>query len=164
MIDDVWRRLTNLAEQANAELVRPERWPSAIGYAPWIEEVWTNYLSNAIKYGGDPPRIEIGADVFGVESNGDTPQVRFWVHDNGPGISDAERKQLFQEFSRLDQHSKLQGHGLGLSIVKRILDKLGGTFGVESLPDQGSTFFFTLPMDLESTTHNQISSEKLASH
>jgi signal transduction histidine kinase len=79
---------------------------------------------------------------------GSTPQaedkVRFWVRDNGPGLSPAAQAQLFTEFTRLDT-VRAEGHGLGLSIVRRIMDKLGGQAGVESTPGQGSGFYFTLP-------------------
>ena len=148
ILNNAWARLTNLVEQTNAQLIQPDNWPCANGYAPWIEEVWTNYLSNAIKYGGEPPQIEVGWDIVATQ-NGANQHVRFWIHDNGKGLTTEETDQLFQQYSRLEQHSKLQGHGLGLSIVKRILDKQGGTYGVESDLDKGSTFFFTLPIATE---------------
>jgi len=71
--------------------------------------------------------------------------ARFWVRDNGTGIPAEERKQLFSEFTRLDQ-VRAEGHGLGLSIVARVVEKLGGEVGVESESGQGSLFYFTLPM------------------
>jgi CheY-like chemotaxis protein len=55
------QRLAYLIEEYQAEVLIPDAWPAALGYGPWIEEVWVNYLSNAIKYGGQPPRIELGA-------------------------------------------------------------------------------------------------------
>jgi two-component system sensor histidine kinase/response regulator len=70
--------------------------------------------------------------------------VRFWVRDNGPGITPEAQSRLFTPFTRLDQVS-IQGHGLGLSIVRRIVEKLGGQVGVESQVRQGSVFSFTLP-------------------
>ena len=70
--------------------------------------------------------------------------MRFWVRDHGPGISAEQQERLFMAFSRL-HISAVEGHGLGLSIVQRIVSKLGGEVGVRSEPGQGSTFFFTLP-------------------
>ena len=72
--------------------------------------------------------------------------MRFWVRDNGPGLSQEEQARLFTPFERLHQR-RAEGHGLGLSIVQRIATKLGGQVGVESdeLPGQGCTFYFTLP-------------------
>lgn len=162
IINNAWSNLSDLAQQANAQLIQPDTWPIALGYAPWVEQVWTNYLSNAIKYGGEPPLVEIGADPLPA-TNGHAPHIRFWVRDNGNGLTPDECEQLFREFSRLDQHSKLQGHGLGLSIVKRILDKLDGTFGVESEPGKGSTFYFTLPMAAETKNSRENSPEQIKS-
>ena len=122
----------------------PASWPPALGYAPWVEAIWANYLSNALKYGcpngGQPARIDIGA-----ERDPQTPNmVRYWVRDYGPGITSEEQAQLFTPFERLRQ-TDIAGHGLGLSIVLRIVNKLGGEVGVESTPGEGSTFWFTLP-------------------
>lgn len=135
------RRLAFMIEEYGGELSLQESWPQAEGYAPWLEEVWTNYLSNGLKYGGRPPRLELGA----------TPQadgmIRFWVKDNGPGLTPEEQARLFAEFTRLGE-VRAQGHGLGLSIVRRIMEKLGGQVGVESEVGQGSLFYFTLPHSL----------------
>lgn len=132
-------RLTNLIEEYEAEIQVPDEWPVALGYGPWIEAVWTNYLSNAIKYGGRPPCVELGAR----EENG---AVRFWVRDNGDGIDAGAQSQLFVPFSQLS-HVRAEGHGLGLSIVRHIVEKLGGEVGVETEASEGegSTFYFTLP-------------------
>ena len=115
-----------------------DSWPRALGHAAWVEEVWANYLSNAIKYGGQPPRVMLGAEP---QQDG---MVRYWVRDNGPGLAPEDQARLFTPFTRLDQ-VRVKGHGLGLSIVRRIVEKLGGQVGVESQLGQGSTFFFILP-------------------
>ncbi len=132
------RQLAHMIAEHRAEIHLPTVWPKAIGYAPWIEEVWVNYLSNGIKYGGQPPRLIVGG---AQQADG---MVRYWVQDNGRGLTPTEQTTLFNEFTRLDQ-TRAQGFGLGLSIVRRIIHKLGGDVGVESKPGQGSTFFFTLP-------------------
>ena len=146
IISDVLLRFSDLIQQRQATIILPDVWPIAAGYAPWIEEVWANYLSNALKYGGDPPLIELGAAVEedNVNNNG-LPLIRFWVQDNGDGLSEAQQERIFTPFERLDQ-VRAKGHGLGLSIVQRIIEKLGGKAGVESSgePGQGSTFYFTL--------------------
>lgn len=71
--------------------------------------------------------------------------IRFWVRDNGAGLSPQAQALLFTEFTRLDE-IQTQGHGLGLSILRHIVKKLGGQVGVESnnIPRQGCTFYFTL--------------------
>jgi signal transduction histidine kinase len=127
-----------MLDEYQAKVFTPADWPVAWGYGPWVEEVWVNYLSNALKYGGKPPHIEMGADPL---PNG---FVRFWLCDNGPGLTPEQQTQLFIPFTRLSQ-VRTKGHGLGLSIVQRIVEKLGGQVGVESHLGQGSTFFFTLP-------------------
>ncbi|MBN1146044.1 MAG: hybrid sensor histidine kinase/response regulator [Anaerolineales bacterium] len=138
ILEEVRKRLQHLIDRRQAEIKFPQEWPPAMGYAPWVEEIWSNYMSNAIQYGGNPPRLELGAER---QPDG---AVRFWVCDNGDGLTPEEQSRLFTPFTRLHQ-ARAQGYGLGLSIVQRIAEKLGGQVGVESQPDQGSRFFFTLP-------------------
>jgi PAS domain S-box-containing protein len=131
------KRLGPLLKEYQAEVIIAPTWPLALGYGPWIEEVWVNYLSNALKYGGQPPQIEFGADA---SQNG---QVRFWIRDNGSGLTPAEQGRLFTQFTQLAK-VRAEGHGLGLSIVRRIVEKLGGEVGVQSEIGVGSVFSFTL--------------------
>jgi signal transduction histidine kinase len=137
---EVQQRLAHMLDTSGAKLTMPPTWPVALGYAPWVEAVWANYISNAIKYGGQPPCITLGATTQANE------KVRFWVQDNGPGVKPEDQVRLFTPFTRL-AGTQSNGHGLGLSIVQRIVEKLGGEAGVKSegVPGQGSQFFFTLP-------------------
>jgi signal transduction histidine kinase len=139
VVEESVARLDRLIKETKAEIIFPESWPAAMGFAPWVAEIWTNYISNAIKYGGRPPRIVLGAD------QPDEDTVRFWVQDNGRGLTPEEQAELFTPFTRLAETAGIQGHGLGLSIVLRITRRLAGTAGVESTPGEGSRFFFTLP-------------------
>jgi signal transduction histidine kinase len=131
-------------DQASAEITLPKKWPKVFGYPAWIEEIWVNYISNGLKYGGKPPKIELGYTRL------EGGRVRFWVRDNGDGLTQAEQAKLFAKFSRLNRND-LPGYGLGLTIVQRIASKLDGEVGVESdgIPGQGSTFYFTLPGMIE---------------
>ncbi len=138
IVAEAQQRLAYEIEKHQAEVILPETWPLALGYAPWVEGVWVNYISNGIKYGGQPPRVELGATV---QADGN---VRFWVRDNGAGIPPEKQTRLFTPFTQLDE-SRAEGQGLGLSIARRIVEKLGGQVGVESKVGQGSTFSFTLP-------------------
>lgn len=137
LVAEAQKRLAHMIEEHEPVIILPATWPVALGYGPWVEEVWVNYLSNAIKYGGRPPRIECGATVQSDHV------ICFWVRDNGPGLTGEEQARLFTPFERLHQ-VRAEGHGLGLSIVRRIVEKLGGQVGVESEVGQGSVFSFTL--------------------
>jgi signal transduction histidine kinase len=127
--------------ERQAQLDLPPSWPNAIGYAPWLEEVWANYISNALRHGGQPPRVELGAST---QPDG---MVRFWTRDNGPGLPPHEQARLFAPFNQTCSIDAT-GQGLGLSIVHCIVEKLGGQVGVESEVGKGSQFFFTLPADV----------------
>jgi two-component system sensor histidine kinase/response regulator len=138
VVANVQTRLSYLIRQQQAQLILPQVWPDAVGYAPWIEEVWANLLSNALKYGGRPPRVELGASA---RPDG---MLHFWTRDNGPGIPPETRTHLFKPHNQINPITN-RGHGLGLSIVLHIVEKLGGEVGVESEVGEGSLFFFTLP-------------------
>jgi len=138
IVREVQQNLAAVIDEAGAELVVSSTWPASLGYGPWVESVWANYLTNAIKYGGRPPRVELGGET---RPGG---YARFWVRDNGQGLAPEEKTRLFTSFTRLGQPRTL-GHGLGLTIVRRIVERLGGEVGVESEPGKGSTFWFTLP-------------------
>ncbi len=145
IVREATARLTTQISASEATIALPETWPVAEGYAPWVEEVWSNYISNAIKYGGKPPRVELGATLE------DAHMIRFWTRDNGPGIPPDKLPHLFRQFTRLDE-TRAQGHGLGLSIVQRVVSRLGGETRAESTEGQGSTFSFTLPVAKDAPT------------
>jgi len=139
IVNDAINRLKQQSESRNATFILPETWPEVLGHPQWIEEVWVNLISNAIKYGGNPPEI-----VMGCEKKSKGTQ-RFWIQDNGNGLPAGLLKKLFNDFERLDKKS-IEGHGLGLSITKRIIEKLGGQVMVssENHPGKGCVFSFTL--------------------
>ncbi len=126
IVSAVLGRLADVIEERQVQVVLPESWPQAMGYRPWIEEVWYNYIKSAIESGGQATSIELGSMPEGDES------IRFWVRVRGPvtpvtgpsGHPDAER-------------------GLGLIIVRRIVEKLGLKTGAESSEERG-VYSFTL--------------------
>jgi two-component system, sensor histidine kinase and response regulator len=138
VVANVQKRLRQMIKEYDGRITFPRTWPAALGYAPWIEEVWVNYISNALKYGGQSPWVQLGA----VTQPDD--MVRFWIRDNGPGLTAEGQARLFSPFTQIGTVHE-SGHGLGLSIVRRIVEKLGGQVGVESEEGKGSLFFFTLP-------------------
>ena len=104
-----------------------------------LTQVFQNLLSNAIKYIDKPQgKIEISC----IEEN------EFWkfsVADNGPGIEEKDFERIFQMFQTLTAHDKYESSGIGLTLVKKIIELYGGSIWVESKVAQGTTFFFTLP-------------------
>ena len=99
-----------------------------------------NLLSNGIKFTtpGRAPVLTVRA-----EARGDLR--RLWVEDNGIGIESADCERIFQPFERLHSVSEYSGHGIGLAIVQRAVERVGGTVGVESDPGKGSRFWIELP-------------------
>jgi PAS domain S-box-containing protein len=137
---EVRNRLQRMLSEYNAIIIEPEEWISSYGHQAWIEEVWVNYLSNAIKYGGNPPILTLRAERVEIG------YVRYSVQDNGNGLSNDKMATMFREFLRYSSLN-IEGHGLGLSIVKRIIDKLDGKVSAtsENLPGKGCIFSFSLP-------------------
>ena len=139
IINQVQERLIYAINGCNAKITIPDKFPAIVSYGPWVEEIWANYISNGLKYGGYPPELELGYDT-------DDDMVQFWVKDNGQGLSTEAQAKLFIPFTRLHTDIHAEGHGLGLSIIQQIAERLGGKVGVESEVGKGSTFYFTLPI------------------
>ncbi|MEL7535121.1 MAG: hybrid sensor histidine kinase/response regulator, partial [Bacteroidota bacterium] len=138
LVQNAMERLEYLIKDRGAEINLPASFPDAIGYPAWVEEIWVNFLSNALKYGGEKPQIGIDFDQL---ADG---RIRFWVIDNGPGIPFDKQETLFQPLTKLD-YAQTNGHGLGLSIVRRIAEKLNGEVGLLSEEGHGARFYFVLP-------------------
>lgn len=112
-----------------------------------LKQIILNLLNNAVKYNIDGGYI----DIRGVKSKMDafgTQWIRILVSDNGVGIAPQNIANLFNPFERADaQNSNTEGTGLGLAVVKKLVEAMGGTVGVESKVDEGSCFWFELPED-----------------
>lgn len=135
--------VASLLPQFEARRLRLEAQVPAQPLMAWldrdlIERVLLNLLSNAIKFTPSGGTIRISASVV-------DGAVRCEVADTGIGIADNDLPKLFRRFSQLDTKLKRAGTGLGLSIVKTVVEAHGGAVGVESVPGEGSTFWFTLP-------------------
>jgi signal transduction histidine kinase len=111
------------------------------GDATRLIEVMQNLLSNAIKFMGDQEAPEIEVGYAGPDKDG---KAILFVRDNGVGIERQYQERIFGLFNRLDP--TIEGTGVGLTLVKRIVENHGGRIWVVSEPGQGSTFFFTLPV------------------
>jgi PAS domain S-box-containing protein len=113
--------------------------PSVVGVEPHVKIVFRNLISNAIKF-CDKPRsfVEISGRI--VEG-----EAQFSVKDNGIGIEEKFFQKIFMIFQRLHQREEYEGTGAGLTMVKKIIEAHRGRIWVESVPGEGSTFYFTLP-------------------
>ena len=134
--------VANLAagiEESGAVVTR-DSLPTLPADASQLVSVFQNLIGNSIKYHGDqPPRMHVSA----VES-GD--EWLFSFEDNGIGIESEFSERIFQIFQRLHSKAKYAGTGIGLAICKKVIERHGGHIWVESEPQKGSTFYFTLPM------------------
>jgi two-component system phosphate regulon sensor histidine kinase PhoR len=123
-----------------------------------VSQILSNLLDNAIKYTPAGGRITVGAEAGGRF-------VELFVRDTGIGIPAEELPRLFERFYRVDKarSRELGGTGLGLSIVKHLVAAHNGTTRVESRTGEGSTFFFTLPVDQSALEREQLNPEFTAS-
>jgi len=130
-------RLNYQIEEKNAQITMDDDLLECMGYAPWIEEVFYNFISNALKYGGDPPKIEVYSEKA---SEG---FIKYSVKDSGQGVKSELEEVIFKENDHVKDKLS-QGHGLGLSIVNRIIERLDGKLSLETEQGKGSIFSFYL--------------------
>ncbi|MGH7952358.1 MAG: sensor histidine kinase [Limisphaerales bacterium] len=129
-------QLERKIRKTGASISQPESWPFVPGVASWLQTIWWNLIANGLEHAGKSPRIELGwREEFG--------ECRFWVRDNGAGVSAKKRDKLFQPFHLL--HEPNSPHGLGLPIVQRLVELQGGHCGYEPDSGGGAFFYFTLP-------------------
>ena len=114
--------------------------PTLVTTRVQLEQVFTNLISNAVKYHAHP-----GAATLRIGCDDADEFYRFSVADDGPGIAPEYHERIFVIFQTLVERDTLESTGVGLAIVKKIVERQGGTIGVESAPGQGATFAFTWP-------------------
>ena len=139
-VDSVLMSMEREIETMNAEVSVDHPLPPLLGDDVLLMKVLTNLLSNALKFSppGIRPLVRIRADRFG-------DSVRVWVIDNGVGIAPEYQERIFKVFERLDTGPDGRGTGIGLALVRKAADLMGGTVGVESEPGRGSRFWIELP-------------------
>ncbi|HSJ58204.1 MAG TPA: ATP-binding protein [Anaerolineae bacterium] len=120
------------------ELDFPPDFPAVWGDPERLREVFTNLVSNAVKYSPDGGRVWVGGRT-------DRTGVTVYVADQGIGIPAEEQARIFDRFHRVQSGQHTDGTGLGLYLVKAIVEAHGGRVSVESVPERGSIFMFTLP-------------------
>jgi signal transduction histidine kinase len=147
LVEGVVANWTSRSAYAEVQVTLPADWPVVIYSPTRLRQVFSNLVSNAFKFMGPQPApgVALGWQVL------DSPEARlieFSVQDNGIGIRPDYHQRIFGTFERLKQVD-VEGTGIGLSIVKRIVESRGGTVRVESAPGAGATFYFTVPVVAE---------------
>jgi light-regulated signal transduction histidine kinase (bacteriophytochrome) len=132
-----------VAIQESEAQVTADPLPRLVADAGLLTQVLQNLIGNAIKFHaqGVQPRIHVSASSQGGE-------WVFSVSDNGLGIEPQHRGRIFQIFERLHSADDYAGSGMGLAIAQRIIEKHGGRIWVESKPGEGSTFYFSIPVQV----------------
>lgn len=125
--------------------------PRLVGSPLHVKRLLMNVLSNAIKYNRDKGHVML--DCFELSSTGDKVQICFVCADTGIGMSEEFQKRMFEPFTQENAgaRSVYGGTGLGMSITKSLVDKMGGTIGVESKQGVGTTYTITLPFGIDDT-------------
>ncbi len=139
MVHGLQRQLLNAGDRL-ADSWNVGALPPVVGDPVLLELVWTNLLSNAMKYSShqEQPAIDIGAEA---RNNGETV---FFVRDNGIGFDQKYADRLFKPFQKLHAASEFEGTGIGLATVRRIVERHGGRVWAESVPGAGTVMSFTL--------------------
>ncbi len=161
--DHALQNLSERISETGVEVTRDEL-PEVWGDGGQLELVLQNLVSNSLKFRGETqPQIHIGYELRHVESAPDEttdgapqmsvePQHVFSVRDNGLGIEPQYFERIFVMFQRLHTRTEFPGTGIGLAICKKIVERHGGTIGVQSTPDEGATFWFSLPVHVANET------------
>jgi signal transduction histidine kinase len=148
---EVRKQITNMKELVDAavtELSPDEKYRIDIGEMPWckgdsdlLKQVWVNLVGNAVKYSSKRTDAQIT-----IGSMEDASGPIYFVRDNGAGFDSKYADKLFKVFQRLHSHEEFEGTGIGLALVKRILDKHKGQIWAESSAGNGAAFYFRLPV------------------
>jgi len=139
MVREVYCELRHGATGRQVELY-VDRLPAATADPVLVRQVWANLLDNALKYTRRQARARI--EIGGSTANGESV---YYIRDNGVGLDTRYADKLFRVFERLHEPEEFEGTGVGLATVQRIVQLHDGRVWVESEPERGATFFFTLP-------------------
>ena len=149
VIFEVLQKLERKVLQNGATISQPNSWPEVNGVSSWMSAIWWNLLVNPLQRAKHPLKLDLGWR----EENG---EFRFWVSDDAGGVPAEIQDKLFQPFESLHEADSI--HGLGLSIVQRLVGLQGGECGYTPLSKNGSVFYFTLPLKTVGHDHSKIKS------
>ncbi|MEC4815711.1 MAG: ATP-binding protein, partial [Scytonema sp. PMC 1069.18] len=138
IVNSALKNLKIALEESGATVTR-DNLPQVMADTTQLTQLFQNLIANAIKFRSEQP-LQITIEVERTED-----KWRFAVRDNGIGIEPQYAERIFVIFQRLHTRDKYPGTGIGLAICKKIVERHGGNIWVESQPQQGSTFFFTIP-------------------
>jgi light-regulated signal transduction histidine kinase (bacteriophytochrome) len=152
---DVQTTLEHLLEERHASLVVQSNLPSARCDKPRVTELLRNLITNAVKYNDKPEKlIEVGFVASKARPNGEIARKVYFVRDNGRGIDAEFHEDVFRIFKRLQAPDSTEtGTGVGLTFVKKIVERHGGEIWVESTLGHGATFYFTLEASHDDRKH-----------
>jgi signal transduction histidine kinase len=141
-LDKLVREIIEIYPQlqtGEAEIQIESRLPGVWGNHASLWQCLSNLLTNAVKFvaPGTKPRVSVRAEAIGAD-------IRLWVEDNGIGIAPKDRERIFRMFERVSRATDFEGTGMGLAIVRKAAERMGGTAGVESVVGQGSKFWIQL--------------------
>ncbi len=131
----------NEIAEKNAKIEKKQSFPCVRAHRTVVELALNNLLGNALKFHpkGASPNIKIWTEQLPEN------RVRFYISDQGIGIAPEHQQRIFRVFERLHPSDAYPGTGIGLAIVKKGIERLGGAVGLISKPGEGSTFWFDLP-------------------
>lgn len=133
-------RLQSMTDNLKAKIAfNALNMPAVRGNEHLLTEVWVNMISNALKFGARPPVLSFGYEII------DRDFLKMWVDDNGPGIPQENRRAVFDAHMRLHSNDT-EGFGLGLALVRQIMTKLGGDYGIDDAPGGGTRTYIVLPL------------------
>lgn len=139
IIKDVLKRLDAMIKERDVKIKIDDSLPLLYGDKIKIKEIFYNLILNGIKYNDKKPMIEIAGEDKEKE-------VVIYIKDNGIGIKEEDFHRIFEPFKRLHKRNKYEGGmGVGLAIIKRVMDEHKGKIWIESKVGEGSTFYFNLP-------------------
>ncbi|HET7226404.1 MAG TPA: PAS domain S-box protein [Candidatus Eisenbacteria bacterium] len=139
-LEEVLEHMRHEIRAAAIKVDVPHTLPRVLGHRATLFQVMSNLTSNAVKFvaPGVAPEISVRAELCGAA-------VRLWFEDNGIGIAPHHHERIFRVFERLHGGTRYPGTGVGLAIVRRGIERMGGRCGLESEPGRGSRFWIELP-------------------